>query len=104
MGPKGRVSLGCLQMVNLKTKVKQSCRPFGKAHSELQKALLLRGIPFRLSGDTSVMERRITKDIFAYLRLLVSPDDHAAFRRVFNVPRRGLGGHLHGTEQSQLLG
>ena len=49
------------------------------------------------------MERRITKDLFAYLRLLVSPDDHAAFRRVYNVPRRGLGGHLHGTEQSQLL-
>jgi DNA helicase-2/ATP-dependent DNA helicase PcrA len=39
----------------------------------------------------SFYERREVKDLLAYLRLVQNPADDAAFRRVLNVPPRGLG-------------
>ncbi|AOV16607.1 ATP-dependent DNA helicase Rep [Acidihalobacter aeolianus] len=48
-------------------------------------------IPYRLSGGTGFFERQEVKDFMAYLRLLVNPDDDAAFLRVVNTPRRGIG-------------
>jgi DNA helicase II / ATP-dependent DNA helicase PcrA len=36
-------------------------------------------------------ERREVKDVLAYLQLIANPDDDVAFRRVVNVPRRGIG-------------
>jgi len=49
------------------------------------------GIPYRLSGGTSFFARAEIKDIMAYLRLLVNPDDDNAFLRVVNTPRRQIG-------------
>jgi len=53
----------------------------------------LRGmhIPYVVSGGISFFERTEIKDIVAYLRLLVNPDDDAAFLRVINTPRRSIG-------------
>ncbi|NIP72501.1 MAG: UvrD-helicase domain-containing protein, partial [Gammaproteobacteria bacterium] len=48
-------------------------------------------IPYHLSGGTSFFERTEIKDLMAYLRLLVNPDDDAAFLRAANTPRRGIG-------------
>lgn len=48
-------------------------------------------IPYRLSGGTSFFARNEIKDIMAYLRLLVNPDDDNAFLRIVNVPRRKIG-------------
>lgn len=48
-------------------------------------------IPYRLSGGTSFFARNEIKDAMAYLRLLVNPEDDAAFLRIVNVPRRQLG-------------
>jgi ATP-dependent DNA helicase Rep len=48
-------------------------------------------IPYRVSGGTSFFDRAEVRDIVAYLRLLVNPDDDTAFLRVANVPRRELG-------------
>ncbi|WP_038089681.1 UvrD-helicase domain-containing protein [Acidihalobacter prosperus] len=48
-------------------------------------------IPYRISGGTGFFERQEVKDFMAYLRLLVNPDDDAAFLRVVNTPRRGIG-------------
>ena len=48
-------------------------------------------IPYRLSGGTSFFARSEIKDIMAYLRLLVNPDDDNAFLRVVNLPRREIG-------------
>src|SRR5690606_27358004 len=43
------------------------------------------------SGGTSFFARNEIKDAMAYLRLLVNPDDDAAFLRIINVPRREIG-------------
>ncbi|MDP9031361.1 MAG: UvrD-helicase domain-containing protein, partial [Pseudomonadota bacterium] len=48
-------------------------------------------IPYRLSGGNSFFGRQEVKDLMAYFRLIVNPDDDNAFLRVINVPRREIG-------------
>ncbi|RBP31921.1 ATP-dependent DNA helicase Rep [Marinobacter pelagius] len=48
-------------------------------------------IPYRISGGQSFFSKNEIKDAMSYLRLLVNPDDDAAFLRVVNVPRREIG-------------
>ena len=48
-------------------------------------------IPYNISGGTSFFARAEIKDLMAYLRLLVNPDDDNAFLRVINTPRRSIG-------------
>ena len=48
-------------------------------------------IPYNISGGTSFFARAEIKDIMAYLRLLINPDDDNAFLRVINTPRRQIG-------------
>ena len=56
-----------------------------------EKLLREQGIPYRISGGQSFFERQEVRDLAAYLRLLVNPDDNPAFLRVINVPRREIG-------------
>ncbi|MEJ2553245.1 MAG: DNA helicase Rep [Gammaproteobacteria bacterium] len=56
-----------------------------------EKTLREQRIPYYLSGGTSFFSYAEVKDIMAYLRLLVNPDDDSAFLRVVNVPRREIG-------------
>lgn len=48
-------------------------------------------VPYHISGGISFFEKAEVKDILAYLRLVVNPDDDTAFLRVINVPRRQIG-------------
>ncbi len=48
-------------------------------------------IPYRIYGGMRFFERREVKDILGYLRLLVNPHDSVSFKRVVNMPNRGLG-------------
>ena len=48
-------------------------------------------IPYRISGGQSFFSKNEIRDAMAYLRLLINPDDDAAFLRVVNVPRREIG-------------
>ena len=57
----------------------------------LEKALMTNRIPYKISGGTSFFSRSEIKDVMAYLRVLVNPDDDNAFLRIVNVPRRELG-------------
>ncbi len=57
----------------------------------LEKALMQNRIPYKISGGTSFFSRSEIKDIMAYLRVLVNPDDDNAFLRIVNVPKRELG-------------
>jgi len=56
-----------------------------------EKAMRERNIPYRVSGGRSFFERSEIRDLVAYLRLMVNPDDDAAFLRVVNLPRREIG-------------
>jgi len=57
----------------------------------LEKALMTNRIPYKISGGTSFFSRSEIKDVMAYLRVLVNPDDDNAFLRIVNVPKRELG-------------
>ncbi len=57
----------------------------------LEKYLMQNRVPYRLSGGTSFFARAEIKDIMAYLRVLVNPDDDNAFLRIVNTPRREIG-------------
>ena len=56
-----------------------------------EKALRERQIPYKISGSSSFFDRAEIKDVLAYLRLLVNPQDDAAFLRIVNTPRREIG-------------
>jgi ATP-dependent DNA helicase Rep len=56
-----------------------------------ERALREHGIPYFISGGSSFFSHAEVKDVMAYLRLLVNPDDDAAYLRVVNVPRREIG-------------
>lgn len=57
----------------------------------IEATLLSYGIPHRVYGGVRFFERMEVKDVMAYLRLLVNPDDDAAFMRIVNVPKRNIG-------------
>lgn len=56
-----------------------------------EEQLLKDGIPYRIYGGLSFYQRKEVKDVFAYFRLVVNPNDEEAFRRVINYPARGIG-------------
>ena len=49
------------------------------------------GLPYRVVGGVRFYERREVRDLIAYLRVLVNPEDTVSLRRILNVPRRGIG-------------
>ncbi len=57
----------------------------------IEKSLMQNRVPYKLSGGTSFFARAEIKDIMAYLRILVNPDDDNAFLRIVNTPRREIG-------------
>jgi len=56
-----------------------------------EKALREKNIPYQISGGSSFFDKAEVKDMLAYLKLLVNPDDDTAFLRVANTPRREIG-------------
>jgi len=57
----------------------------------LEEAMVRAGIPYRIVGGTKFYDRREVRDALGYLRALVNPDDTMAWKRIANVPRRGVG-------------
>ena len=49
------------------------------------------GMPYRIYGGLSFYQRKEIKDIIAYFRLAVNPNDEEALKRVINYPARGIG-------------
>ncbi len=57
----------------------------------LEEALRKNGIPYRIYGGHSFYQYKEIKDIVAYFRFAVNPNDEAAFKRIINYPKRGIG-------------
>ena len=58
---------------------------------EMRKPEVGLGANYRIYGGLSFYQRKEIKDIIAYFRLIVNPDDEEAFRRIINYPARGIG-------------
>jgi len=56
-----------------------------------EQALREKQISYAISGGKSFFDRVEIKDMLAYLKLLVNPDDDTAFLRCINTPRREIG-------------
>ena len=57
----------------------------------LEEAMVRAEVPYRVVGGTKFYDRKEVKDVLAYLRVLVNPDDEVSWRRIVNVPKRGVG-------------
>jgi len=57
----------------------------------MEDALRKREIPYRIFGGLSFYQRKEIKDVLAYLRILINPNDEEALKRVINYPARGIG-------------
>jgi ATP-dependent DNA helicase PcrA len=57
----------------------------------IEEQFMKKSIPYRLCGGTRFYDRREIMDILAYLKLMANPTDDIAFKRVINVPKRGIG-------------
>tara|TARA_Y100001934_G_scaffold67183_1_gene83385 strand:+ start:4247 stop:6568 length:2322 start_codon:yes stop_codon:yes gene_type:complete len=57
----------------------------------MEDALRKREIPYRIFGGLSFYQRKEIKDVLAYLRILINPNDEEALKRIINYPARGIG-------------
>jgi DNA helicase-2/ATP-dependent DNA helicase PcrA len=71
----------------------------------LEDALRRAVTPYVIVGGLRFYERKEVKDLLAYLRLVANPDDAQSFKRIVNVPARGIGAasvkKLEGLAQSE---
>jgi DNA helicase-2/ATP-dependent DNA helicase PcrA len=57
----------------------------------IEDALMREGLAYKIVGGVRFYERKEVKDALAYMRLVINPHDDVSFRRVVNVPTRGIG-------------
>ena len=56
-----------------------------------EEAMRRAGLPYNIVGGFSFYERMEVRDIIAYLKLALNPNDSIALQRVINTPPRGIG-------------
>jgi DNA helicase-2/ATP-dependent DNA helicase PcrA len=62
------------------------------AQSRILEDMFLRGgVPYKIVGGTRFFDRAEIRDVMAYLKLVVNPQDDVSAQRIINVPRRGIG-------------
>jgi len=57
----------------------------------IEEALVKANMPYTMVGGHKFYERKEILDIMSYMNLITNPNDNAAFERVVNEPKRGLG-------------
>jgi DNA helicase-2/ATP-dependent DNA helicase PcrA len=56
-----------------------------------EECLRKRNIPYKIYGGLSFYQRKEIKDILAYFKLMVNPQDDESLKRIINFPTRGIG-------------
>ncbi len=56
-----------------------------------EEALRKKNIKYRIVGGVSFYQRKEIKDLIAYLRFTINQSDEEAFKRIINLPKRGIG-------------
>jgi DNA helicase II / ATP-dependent DNA helicase PcrA len=57
----------------------------------IEEALRRMNLKYKVVGGLSFYQRKEIKDILAYLRFALNQQDEASFRRIINLPKRGIG-------------
>jgi len=57
----------------------------------IEEALRRRNIKYKVVGGLSFYQRKEIKDLVAYLRFCVNTSEEQSFRRIINLPKRGIG-------------
>jgi len=57
----------------------------------IEETFLRHGLPYRIVGGIKFYERKVIKDILAYLRVVLNPNDSVSLFRIVNVPSRKIG-------------
>ncbi len=84
--------------------VSEFCKKQGKKYSDfavlyrtnaqsriVEDSFIREGIPYKIVGGLRFYERKEIKDLMAYLRLVQNSSDNVSFKRIINLPRRGIG-------------
>lgn len=57
----------------------------------IEEALRRMNVKYKVIGGLSFYQRKEIKDLLAYLRFVLNQQDEASFRRIINLPKRGIG-------------
>ena len=57
----------------------------------IEEALRRMNIKYKVVGGLSFYQRKEIKDLLAYMRYSINQQDEASFRRIINLPKRGIG-------------
>ena len=64
---------------------------FNSKSRALEESCVRYGMPYQLIGGLKFYQRQEIKDVVAYLRLMINPDDDISLTRIINTPTRGIG-------------
>ena len=57
----------------------------------MEEALRKQNIPYKIYGGLSFYDRKEIKDLLAYFRIVINPNDDIVLKRIINYPARGIG-------------
>lgn len=70
------------------------CVVFYRLHAQsriFEDTLRRHNLPYRIIGGIRFYDRREIKDLIAYLKVIATPEDFVSYKRIVNVPNRGIG-------------
>ncbi len=70
------------------------CVVFYRLHAQsrsLEDVLRRFKVPYKILGGIRFYDRKEIKDLIAYLKVIAFPHDYVSFKRIVNVPNRGIG-------------